>query len=96
MIVDSPPVLAVSDAMALARIVDATILVARAGKSSRRAIQRAVSSLRQVKAPLLGAVLNDVSSDAGGYGYGSGYGDAPDRNPVPNPPRRRAPAPPKR
>lgn len=82
MIVDSPPVLAVSDAMALARIVDATILVARAGTSSRRAIQRAVNSLRQVGAPLLGAVLNDVSSDAGGYGYGYGY--SPDRTPAAN------------
>lgn len=96
MIVDSPPVLAVSDAMALARIVDATILVARAGQSSRRAIQRAVSSLRQVNAPIVGAVLNDVSSDAGGYGYGYGY--APDRAPAANgsDSRRRDPATPQR
>jgi hypothetical protein len=53
-----------------------------------------VSSLRQVNAPIVGAVLNDVSSDAGGYGYGY----APDRAPAANgsDSRRRDPATPQR
>jgi capsular exopolysaccharide synthesis family protein len=72
-LLDSPPVLPVTDAAILSTRVDATLLVATAGKTTRRAVSRAVELLRQVEAPLVGSVLNRVK-DQPGYGYGYGYG----------------------
>lgn len=71
-LIDCPPVLPVTDAAALSRRVDATLLVATAGTTTKKALSRAVELLRQVDAPLIGAVLNGVGADAG-YGYGEGY-----------------------
>jgi polysaccharide biosynthesis transport protein len=78
-IVDSPPVLPVTDAMVLAGVVDATLVVAAAGKTSKRALARAIELLQQVNAPLIGTVLNSVRPRAAGsygYEYGTGYGYA--------------------
>jgi succinoglycan biosynthesis transport protein ExoP len=71
-LIDSPPVLPVSDALVVAGLVDTTVLVASARKSSRRAVHRAVELLQRVNAPLVATILNAVS-EAGGYGYGYGY-----------------------
>jgi capsular exopolysaccharide synthesis family protein len=71
-LLDSPPVLPVTDAAVLSAQADATLLVATAGKTRRRDFGRAVELLRQVEAPLVGSVLNGVST-ASGYGYGYGY-----------------------
>jgi non-specific protein-tyrosine kinase len=70
-LVDSPPVLPVTDALVLSGRVDATFLVVVAGSTSRTEAARAVALLRQVDAPLIGAVLNGVQHDAayGGYAY---------------------------
>ncbi|MBW3626294.1 MAG: polysaccharide biosynthesis tyrosine autokinase [Actinobacteria bacterium] len=72
-LVDSPPVLPVTDAMVLSRMVDATILVGTAGQTTRREYQRSFEMLQQVDANLVGTVLNGVEQ-GGGYGYGYGYG----------------------
>jgi non-specific protein-tyrosine kinase len=73
-LVDSPPVLPVTDAAVLAGQVDATVLVATVGDTTRREVARAVEVLRQVGAPLVGTVLNGVPTE-GGYGYSyDGYG----------------------
>src|SRR5690606_39449119 len=50
-IIDCPPVLPVTDSLVLARMVDVTLLVASANKTSRRSLTRAVELLRQVDAP---------------------------------------------
>jgi capsular exopolysaccharide synthesis family protein len=68
-LVDSPPVLPVTDAAVLSRMVDATILVGTAGRTTRKEYQRAVELLRQVDAPLIASVLNGVDEE-GLYGYG--------------------------
>ncbi|MBW3574827.1 MAG: CpsD/CapB family tyrosine-protein kinase, partial [Actinobacteria bacterium] len=68
-LVDSPPVLPVTDAMVLSRMVDATILVGTAGQTTRREYQRSFEMLQQVEANLVGTVLNGVEQ-GGGYGYG--------------------------
>jgi capsular exopolysaccharide synthesis family protein len=73
LLVDSPPVLPVTDALVLATMVDATILVGRADKTTRKEIHRSVELLQQVDAPLVGTVLNGVNPEAT-YGYGAGYG----------------------
>jgi succinoglycan biosynthesis transport protein ExoP len=75
-LVDSPPVLPVTDSMVLSRMVDATILVGTAGRTTRREYRRSLEVLQQVDANLVGTVLNGVE-DGGGYGYGYGYRQRP-------------------
>ena len=71
-LIDSPPVLPVTDALVLAAKVDAVLLVGVAGVTNRRDATRAAELLGQVQAPLVGAVLNAVTSEAG-YGYSYGF-----------------------
>ena len=58
-IVDTSPVLASADPLALASMVDGVLLVADAGKTSRHAVIRARENLEQVGARIMGCVLND-------------------------------------
>jgi len=76
-LVDSPPVLPVSDSLVLSRLVDATILVIAAGATTRRGAHRAYEQLEQIDAPLIGVVLNSVETGTrydGGYGSYGSYG----------------------
>jgi Mrp family chromosome partitioning ATPase len=70
-IVDSPPVLPVTDAQILASICQVTILVLRAEKSTRKASQQAYDALVRAGTRILGVVVNDAPKN-GRYGY---YGD---------------------
>ena len=78
-LLDSPPVLAVTDAVLLSRVTDGIILVAQSGKTHTDDVQMAVRQLRDVDAPILGVILNviDISDRRyGGYYYAyGGYGD---------------------
>jgi Mrp family chromosome partitioning ATPase len=68
-IIDSPPMLPVSDTMALLGQADAVILVCRMDQSDRDHVVRMLAMLRRVPdVRLIGVVINDVD-DAGGYGY---------------------------
>ena len=71
-LIDSPPVLPVTDALVLSGRVDATLLVCVAGATTRKDAARAVELLQQIDAPLVGTVLNGVTADSG-YGYDYGY-----------------------
>jgi len=74
-LIDTPPVLPVTDALVLSGRVDATLLVAVAGATTRKEAARAVELLRQVDAPLVGAVLNGDDTDSSyGYNYQSPAG----------------------
>jgi Mrp family chromosome partitioning ATPase len=73
-ILDSPPVMPVTDARILSAFCDATIIVLRADRSNRKVSAHSVDSLRGVGATILGAVVNDVSYKTGRYGYYAGYG----------------------
>jgi Mrp family chromosome partitioning ATPase len=59
-IVDTPPVTSIADATILAPLCDGVVLVARSGVTLRDAITFAIEQLHIVRAPVLGAVLNDV------------------------------------
>ncbi|HEX9885631.1 MAG TPA: polysaccharide biosynthesis tyrosine autokinase, partial [Longimicrobiales bacterium] len=61
-IIDSPPILAVTDAAALGVHTDGCCLVLRSGKTEQRAAERAVDQLRRVGVRVLGAILNEVSA----------------------------------
>jgi hypothetical protein len=72
-IVDSPPVLPVTDAQILASICQITILVLRAEKSTRKASKQACDALLRVGAQIPGVVVNDVPKN-GRFGYSGGNG----------------------
>ena len=75
-LLDSPPILSVTDGVLLSRQVDAVILVVRHGKSSKHIVRRGRDLLVRSGAPMAGIVLNAVDLNApeyyGYYGY-SGY-----------------------
>ncbi len=73
-LVDCPPVLAVSDAQMVGRLVDGCLLVVRPEKNHRRLVVRAVDSFHSTGCEVLGVVANGISTDLQGYGYGYGYG----------------------
>ncbi|MDL9948869.1 polysaccharide biosynthesis tyrosine autokinase [Gordonia sp. ABSL11-1] len=72
-IVDSPPVLPVTDAVVLVQWMDGVILVVRAGSTRRHELSGAVNHLMSSSCTLLGSVVNGVRFRSGSYGYG--YGD---------------------
>jgi capsular exopolysaccharide synthesis family protein len=71
---DTPPALAITDALILSPKVDGVILVARSGRTPRKALQRAASQVLAVGGKLLGVLINDVDLDETGYGYGGYHG----------------------
>lgn len=77
-IIDAPPVLAVTDAPLLTQISDVVIMVLEVGRVPAKAALRTREMLIAAAAPVAGIVLSDKSSRSGGYGYGYGYGYSTD------------------
>ena len=61
LIIDSPPVTSVSDALVLSAFADGVIITVCAGTINRAIIHKAVDQLRQINAPILGFVLNRMN-----------------------------------
>ena len=87
-VIDSPPALDLADALALSRLVDGVIVVARSGKTPKDALTSLVGRLTDARAQLLGVVINDVDYRKLGYGssryryayaYYSGYGQSAEK-----------------
>lgn len=76
-VVDTPPILPVTDAVVASGQVDAVALVIAANQTSRTAVQHAVASLQAVNAPLVGVLLNK-SRERGGDRQYYAYGQSPD------------------
>ena len=79
-VIDSPPVLSVTDAVVMGHMVDAVVLVVRHGKESKNVMRRARDILARSGAPVAGLVLNAVDVNSpdyyGYYGYlGYSYGN---------------------
>ncbi len=85
--VDLPPVNVVSDALIVSRLISGFVFVAKSDTCDTRSLSRAMASLRQVNATVIGTLLNGVEQKSGrrglfgkrrsgyGYGYGNyGYG----------------------
>ncbi len=68
-ILDSPPVMAVTDSVVLAPRVDGVILVLKPGSTNLGAARQSVEQLRRVGAKLLGVVLNEVDVHRSRYRY---------------------------
>ena len=72
-LIDSPPLLAVTDAAVLATMADGAILVIRVGATAKAAVRRAVAQLQTVHGRIVGAVLNDVDLRSGAFSGSYGY-----------------------
>ena len=68
-LIDTPPVLSVTDAVVLAPFVDGVVLVIKPGATKVAAFKQAVERLRQVNARLLGVVVNVVGTNRTYYSY---------------------------
>jgi capsular exopolysaccharide synthesis family protein len=68
-VLDAAPLLPVADAVILSRVVDGTLVVANVTKVRRHQLAHSVGSLAQVKARVLGVVLNQVQRHDPAYGY---------------------------
>jgi polysaccharide biosynthesis transport protein len=68
-ILDSPPVIAVTDAMVLSTQVDGVVLVAKAGRTTKDMLSHTKRHLTGINANILGVVLNDVDVRRRQYGY---------------------------
>jgi len=72
-VIDTPPLGAVSDGQLIASKCDGCILVVRAHDTARSAVKRSIQQIEAVKCPLLGLVLNRIDNKrATGYYY-AGY-----------------------
>jgi capsular exopolysaccharide synthesis family protein len=72
-VIDSPPIVAVTDPAIISTLVDGTIFVVRAFKTSKHLTAQGLRSLRDVDAPIVGAVLNAVNLKRAEYGYYQNY-----------------------
>jgi len=74
-IIDTPPVLSVTDAALLSALADSTLIVVRAGTTSRAALRRVHDVLSHVDARIMGVILNAADlNEPDMYYYGSRYG----------------------
>lgn len=77
-VLDAPPILAVSDARVIGALADAIVLVVRWRRTPRLAVQEGIEQLRRVRAPLVGLCMNSVNEKAAKrfshqhYGFYSG------------------------
>ena len=72
---DSPPIVAVTDASMISAEIDAIVMVVKAGQTELSAIDRALDTIMNVEAPLIGVILNGASPEtlAGKYSYYYSY-----------------------
>ncbi len=69
LIFDTPPMLAVSDTLVIAGLVDGAIMVVDTLRTSREAVIQAVETLQQTRVPILGAILNKIAPRGRGRYY---------------------------
>jgi capsular exopolysaccharide synthesis family protein len=68
-LVDSPPLASVTDALLLARYADLALMVVQHNKVDKKVVKRSVAALRKVTPNVLGVVLNQVDVKHKGYYY---------------------------
>lgn len=72
-VIDTPPIAAVSDAITLLPLADGCIFTVQFNRVRRKAAQAAVRRLHESNAPIFGAVLNGLSLAVAGYYYAQYY-----------------------
>lgn len=73
-LIDTPPVLAVTDGIIIAQYAGVNLLIARHGKTQIKELEITVTRFEQANVKVNGVILNDVQKGPGnGYGYGYNY-----------------------
>ncbi|SFD91355.1 polysaccharide biosynthesis tyrosine autokinase [Nitrosomonas sp. Nm166] len=73
-IIDSPPILAVTDAAIISRMVGATFMVIKAGLHTKRELEQSMKKFSQSGTSIKGFIFNDMPELSSRYGYGYNYG----------------------
>jgi len=73
-IIDSPPILAVTDAAIISRLAGAALMVIKAGSHTKRELEQSIKRFYQSGVPIKGIVFNDMPQASSRYGYGYHYG----------------------
>jgi len=73
-LIDSPPVINVSDALYISKFTDGVIFVIAQSKTRRGIIKEAVNLLKRNKVDIIGSAITQVDIKRSRYGYGYGYG----------------------
>ncbi|WP_180096387.1 polysaccharide biosynthesis tyrosine autokinase [Acinetobacter sp. YH12205] len=72
-LIDTPPVLAVTDGIIISQYAGVNLVVARYAKTQMKELELTVNRFEQAGVKVNGFILNDIQREAGGYGYGYGY-----------------------
>lgn len=73
-LIDTPPILAVTDGIIIAQYAGVNLLIARHGKTQIKELEITVTRFEQANVKVNGVILNDVQKGPGnGYGYGYNY-----------------------
>ncbi len=91
-VIDSPPILSVTDPAILSTLVDGVVVVVKASSTPRPAIKKGIKQLSEVGGKVLGCVLNDVNFEKESYYYSNyryyyhyyyhSYGEEGDKKPA--------------
>jgi len=68
-LIDTPPVLAVVDAVVVSALADSTVIIVKVAKTTNRAFCTAVEKLRQARAKIMGVLYNEMKVKSGDYYY---------------------------
>ncbi len=72
-IIDSPPLMGMSDSIYLSRIVDGSVIVIKAGETTKQVLSETKKIYRNINAKILGVVLNGIKENDLKYNYYSNY-----------------------
>lgn len=72
-ICDSPPIMTVTDALILSKVVEGTIVVTRVGKTTYESVRRGLKSMKDIKAHVIGIVINAFDAEKSSYYYYRSY-----------------------
>ncbi|MDM1283386.1 polysaccharide biosynthesis tyrosine autokinase [Acinetobacter towneri] len=72
-LIDTPPVLAVTDGIIISQYASVNLVVARYGKTQMKELELTVNRFEQAGVKVNGFILNDIQREVGGYGYGYNY-----------------------
>lgn len=72
-LIDTPPVLAVTDGIIIAQHAGVNLVIARYAKTQMKELEISLNRFEQAGIKVNGFILNDIQRASGGYGYGYGY-----------------------
>lgn len=73
-IIDTPPVLAVTDGIIISQYTGVNLVIARYAKTQMKELELTLNRFEQAGVKVNGFILNDIQRSSAGYGYGYGYG----------------------